>query len=86
MIVYRQKETYRRQALLDQTANSVQRVRRSAGDAETSTLSLSFAVNNANQGVLVYSQSSDNAFTLLYVRCLLFESVCLLLSGGVDLS
>jgi len=73
VIVYRQKESYRRQAQLDAAANSIRRRRRRSDDDDhddvaSSSLSLTFAVSNASQGVLVYSRSSDTAFTLLYVR------------------
>jgi len=70
VVIYRQKETFRRQAQLDAAANSIRRRRRSAAATDTSTLSLSFAVSNATEGVLVYSHSSDTSFTVLYVRVL----------------
>jgi len=83
VIVYRQKETFRRQAQLDAAANMIRRRRRSDA-ADTSTLSLSFAVSNATEGVLVCSQSSDAAFTVLYVRkykySYLLTYLCVLLS------
>ena len=67
VVIYRQKETFRRQAQLDDAANNIRRRRRSAAATDASTLSLSFAVNNATAGVLVYSRSSDTSFTLLHV-------------------
>ena len=70
VVVYRQKEPFRRQAQLDAAANIVGRRRRSddAAVAAASTLSLTFAVSNTSRGVLVCSRSSDTAFTVLYVR------------------
>jgi len=77
VIIYRQKETFRRRAQLHAAAavNNVRRRRRSAVPRDTSTtMSLTFAVSNATQGVLVCSQSSPSVFTILYVCFILQQS------------
>jgi len=86
VIIYRQKETFRRQAELDAAANIIGRRRRSAAHDDTSSLSLLFAVSNVTEGVLLCSRSSDKSYTVLYVRVVhsfMFTDLCGLLLASV---